>query len=328
MFDGESTPTKPFTFDVASAALKGKRDYQEDSLIASFPVGQGSGFAIVADGIGGHAAGHVASALVTTEVFAHLKIQENLMEDGAFNVPFALRAAAERANKRIADHVKQDSDTKGMGSTLLVPVIRGDRLSWISIGDSPFYLFRDGALRQLNKDHSMAPQIDMMVKVGSMAAEVGKSHPDRNVLTSVVNGDPIPEIDCPATPIRLLEGDILVAASDGLQSLSSATIANILMLGKDGPSIGLVNAFTAAVKELDSPDQDNTTFVVIKLATNNVESDVMDLDAMPVLAQAGDAPETVAAPEVAAAPEPAVAPEPEPDERTAYYYRGQKYYKD
>jgi len=321
MLDGDSTPAKTLTFDVASAAIKGARDYQEDSLISSFPMGQGAGFAIIADGIGGHVAGSLASALVTTEVFSHLKMQESQLINGVLSIPFALREAAEQANKKIAAHVKKDKDTKGMGSTLLVPVIRADRLSWISIGDSPLLLLRNGALRQLNKDHSMAPQIDMMVKTGALSAEAGKDHPDRNTLVSVLNGEEIAQIDCPASPILLKDGDILIAASDGLQFLSNGTIANTLALAKDGRSVDIANAFLTALTQLNHPEQDNTTFVVVKIGEEAAPDAVMDLDAMPVLAQADDAPAPVAV-------EPDAAAEPAQDERKAYWYRGQKYYKD
>ena len=327
MFDGESTRTNVLDFDVATAAIKGKRPYQEDSMISSFPIGQGAGFAIIADGIGGHVAGHLASALATTEIFAHLKMQESQLVDGKLDVPFALRHAAEQANKRIAAHTAMDGETKGMGTTLLVPVIRGDRLSWISVGDSPLLLFREGALRQLNQDHSMAPQIDMMVKTGSMSAQVGKDHPDRNTLLSVLNGEMIEKIDCPDTPIRLKEGDILIAATDGLQSLSNAVIAKTLMKGKNGRSMDIANAFLAAIAAKNDPDQDNTTFVVMRATVESKADDARELDSMPVLATVDD--DEVPAPRKATAPAAAPAPVAAgPDESKAYYYRGQKYYRD
>lgn len=327
MFDGESTRTNLLNFDVATAAIKGKRPYQEDSMISSFPIGQGAGFAIIADGIGGHVAGHLASALVTTEVFAHLKMQESQLVNGKLDVPFALRQAAEQANKRLAAHTAMDRETKGMGTTLLVPVIRGDRLAWISVGDSPLLLFRDGALRQLNQDHSMAPQIDMMVKTGSMSAQVGKDHPDRNTLLSVLNGDLIEKIDCPDSPIRLKEGDILIAATDGLQALSNSVIAKTLMKGKNGRSMDIANAFLAAIEAKNDPDQDNTTFVVLRATMESKVDDARDLDSLPVLAT-GDDDDDMPVRKAAA---PVAAPEPEkkvPDESKAYYYRGQKYYRD
>lgn len=327
MFDGDSTQTKLLKFDVATAAVKGKRDYQEDSMISSFPIGQGAGFAIIADGIGGHVAGALASALVTTEIFTHMKMQESRLMNGKLDVPFALREAADQANKRLAAHVAMDGETKGMGSTLLVPVVQGDRLSWISIGDSPLLLFRDGALRQLNQDHSMAPQIDMMVKTGSMSAQVGKDHPDRNTLLSVLNGEPIEKIDCPDMPIRLKEGDILIAATDGLQSLSNSTIAKTLMKGKGGHSMDIANAFLAEVEKLNTPDQDNTTFIVMRATADKKVDGVRELDAMPVLAMADD--DEIVQPVKAAAPAAPVEPEKKvPDESKAYFYRGQKYYRD
>ncbi len=323
MFDGESTQNITLEFDVASGSIVGSRKQQEDAMLANFSIGQATGFAIVCDGIGGHAAGHLASAMVTTEMFTHLKMQESHLVSGALNVPFALRQAATEANNKIAEHIQRNSETKGMGTTLLAPVIRGDRLSWLSVGDSPLYLLREGALRQLNQDHSMAPQIDMMVKTGSMSAEVGKDHPDRNMLTSVINGSEIPEIDCPKTPIQIKEGDILIAATDGLQSLSNGVLAKTIKMGTEQTAMDLVRALLAELANLDKPDQDNATFVVIKALPAEKVEDVMDLDAMPVLAMA-DEDEAVS--QQAAPVE--VAPEPEKDERKAYYYRGQKYYRD
>ena len=172
MLDADAVETDVMTFDVATASIKGAREYQQDSLISNFALGQTSGFAIVADGLGGHVGGHVASALVTAEVFGHLKMKEDQLDAGTLNIPLALREAAEAANTRVARQVREDDSLHGMGSTMLVPVIRADKLYWISVGDSPLFLFRQGALRQLNQDHSMAPQIDMMVKSGSMAPEI------------------------------------------------------------------------------------------------------------------------------------------------------------
>ena len=370
MLDADAVETDVMTFDVATASIKGAREYQQDSLISNFALGQTSGFAIVAYGLGGHVGGHVASALVTAEVFGHLKMKEDQLDAGTLNIPLALREAAEAANTRVARQVREDDSLHGMGSTMLVPVIRADKLYWISVGDSPLFLFRQGALRQLNQDHSMAPQIDMMVKTGAMSPETAKSHPDRNALTSVISGEEIDKIDCPTSPIALQPEDIIVASSDGLQFLSNSTIANTLMMSKDGRSVDIANAFLDAIAELDDPHQDNTAFVIIKLSVGSIETDVTDADDLPVLAVADDMdfddeddPETdvgagsalpvsgarrmkraVARAAAAAAQaerlraansksdEAASDSEEDtadqPSERKAYWYRGQKYYKD
>ena len=322
----DSGKSAALSFDAASVSYQGARPYQEDSVLCSFPIGQPLGFAVIADGIGGHVSGHVASALATTEIYSQFKMNEAALAAGSQSIPATLQNAANLANERIAAHTQADDETTGMGCTLLVTVVKSDKLHWLSIGDSPLFLFRGGALRLLNKDHSMAPQIDMMVKMGSMTAEVGRDHPDRNTLVSVLDGNEIAMIDCPQKPLTLLPDDIIITASDGLQYLPNATLANVLMLSKDGRSVDIANALLGALQQLDHPEQDNTAFCVIKFGDLLVMSDELHAEDIPVLAVA-DAAETTE-PAVEAASEP----QPEPDiadkERKAYWYRGQKYYKD
>lgn len=288
MLDSRSVHSDTLSFDVATAAVKGARDYQEDSVISSFPLGQNTGFAVLADGMGGHMSGNIASALVMSEVFTSLKLKEQMLDDGVLNIPATLQELAEAANKRVSDYVKINDESYGMGSTLLSTVISRDKLYWVSVGDSPLLLFRDGALRQLNKDHSMAPQIDMMVKTGAMSAEVGRNHPDRNTLTSAIAGAEIDMIDCPARPIALLPDDIVIIASDGLQFLSNSTIAKTLRLFQSSRSVDIANAFLAALSQLDHPQQDNTAFVIIKLGQDVQNSSSLDAEDMPILAMAED----------------------------------------
>ena len=252
-------------FDVATAAMKGGRDYQEDSLIASFPQGQETGFAVLADGMGGHLSGDVASALVMSEVFSRIKLKEMVLDKQITDVSALLYNTTTAANARISEHIEETPETYGMGSTLLATVIRGDELYWVSVGDSPLYLFRDGELRQLNQDHSMAPQIDMMVKVGAMDPEVGRDHPDRNTLTSAIAGVDIDKIDCPDEPTTVRPGDIIIVSSDGLQFLPNEEIAAILQKNTDARSCDISQALLTALETLDDPDQDNAAFTVIKL---------------------------------------------------------------
>jgi serine/threonine protein phosphatase PrpC len=264
-------------FDVATAATKGERDYQEDSLIASFPQGQETGFAVLADGMGGHMCGDVASALVMSEVFSQIKMNEMLLSKRITDISGILHMTATAANDRISQYVNERPDSYGMGATLLATVIRGDELYWVSVGDSPLYLFREGVLTQLNQDHSMAPQIDMMVKVGAMSEEVGRDHPDRNTLTSAIAGHAIAKIDCPDAPKTLRTGDIIIAATDGLQFLSNDAIAAILQETHTKRSMDITSALLAALDELADPDQDNTAFTVIKLGAS-LQIDRSDTD--------------------------------------------------
>ncbi|MEO0904248.1 MAG: protein phosphatase 2C domain-containing protein [Pseudomonadota bacterium] len=308
-------------FDVATAAIKGGRDYQEDSLIANFPQGQDTGFAVLADGMGGHLSGDVASALVMSEVFSEIKRKEFLLDKQITDISALLYNTAMVANASVTQHIAQQPDTYGMGSTLLACIIRGDDLYWVSVGDSPLFLFRDGELRQLNQDHSMAPQIDMMVKVGAMDPEVGRNHPDRNTLTSAIAGEDLAKIDCPDTPTAVQPGDIIVVASDGLQFLPNDRIADILRETQDQRSADMTEALLAAIDDLGDPDQDNTAFTVIKLGARAQQAMTAPTDAAPVVqlhdnlvAMPPAAVEGATEPSVATteerAPDAAQAPEP------------------
>ncbi len=261
------TPSSEFQFDAASALLQGKRENQEDALVADFAIGGDFGFVVLSDGMGGHNAGDIASKVVVTEVFSELKLQSGNKEDFGANVAAILRNAAQSANQCVRELANGTPATQGMGATLVAPVFMGDKLYWISIGDSPLFLYRGGKLNQLNEDHSMAPQIDFMVRNGIMAESVGRAHPDRNCLTSVLIGGEIPKIDCPTEPMRVREGDIIVVASDGLQYLSPAKLQSVLDEKKMLSSQEIAENFIKEINKLDDPCQDNVSFTVIKVAS-------------------------------------------------------------
>ena len=255
-------------FDVATAICQGGRDYQEDAIVADFPFGSDSGVVVLADGMGGHAAGDVASKIVVTEVFSELKFQSSNFQDFETEIPQYLTAAAVNANECVREHVLQHPETRGMGSTLVSLVLVENRMFWMSLGDSPLYHFRNGQLRQLNEDHSMAPQIDFMVKQGLLDEDAGRNHPDRNCLTSVILGDRVAKSDCPKAPFELQVGDIVVVSSDGLQYLEEPTIQKILHKYRRRKSAEIAGYLLEAIEDLADPDQDNCTFTVIKLNHN------------------------------------------------------------
>lgn len=255
-------------FDVASAICQGGRDYQEDAIVTDFPAGSDTGLAVLADGMGGHAAGDVASKIVVTEVFGDLKFESANFLGFEKEVPEYLKSAATNANLCVGDHVKAYPQTHGMGSTLVAMVMVANRMYWMSIGDSPLYLLRQGKLRQLNEDHSMAPQIDLMVESGLVSEEEGLEHPDRNCLTSVIFGANVAKSDCPGTPFTLEVGDIVLISSDGLQYLQNEKIEKILRKNRRRKSSEIAEHLLEAIYNLADPDQDNVSFAVIKLNHN------------------------------------------------------------
>ena len=254
-----------FNFDAASAISQGRREYQEDALATDFSNGTELSFVVLSDGMGGHAAGDVASKIIVTEMFRKLTFMRAEMENSNTCISDTLRKSAMQANEKLKDHVNAHPDTKGMGATLVSTVIVRGKLYWISIGDSPLFLFRDNALIQLNEDHSMSNTIDIMVQTGLISVEEGENHPERNVLTSVLFGEPIPEIDCPSKPMQLQAGDILIVASDGLQFLSNAEIENLLCDHPFSKSCDIADGLMKALKDQNDPDLDNVSMSVIQL---------------------------------------------------------------
>jgi PPM family protein phosphatase len=220
---------------------QGARPYQEDSW-ALRTLGDGSLLAVVADGMGGHAGGAVASKLAV-EAFVHALEQGGGLADG-------LREANEAVGKGAAGQ----PDLAGMGATLVAAQVRGDEVRWISVGDSPFFLVSAGRLERLNADHSMAPQIDEMRKRGLLTEEEAIHHPARHTLREAVMGEPLTLIDKGS---RRLGADAkLLLCSDGVQTLTVREIE----VGALKPVRGLIDAVLAAADE----HQDNITVVKLE----------------------------------------------------------------
>lgn len=257
--------------EAASALCRGARSRQEDALATSFAQGAEVGFAVLSDGMGGHEAGDVASRIIVAEIFADLtmRIADPALSEA--DIPKLLRSAANVANHRLRARIMAAPETAGMGGTVIAAVVVAGRLYWMSVGDSPLYLYRAGRLARLNDDHSLAPQIDLMVRKGLIDAEVGRNHPQRNCLTSALTGDEIAVMDCPDAPFELLDGDLLLVASDGLQFLSDAQIEAVLSRAAGAQSAAIANALIAEVTALGDPEQDNTSVVVLKASDDTVE---------------------------------------------------------
>ncbi|MEL6411090.1 MAG: protein phosphatase 2C domain-containing protein [Pseudomonadota bacterium] len=255
-------------YDAATGLALGQRLRQEDAVAHDFTVGAPHGFAVLADGMGGHAAGDLASQIAVTEMFSELKMRSCDAAALESNIQHALTEAIEEVNLCIADVAEERSEEQigqPMGSTLVAPIFFGNRLYWISVGDSPLFLFRDNSLVRLNEDHSAAADIDQMCAEGLIDQQEAQTHPDRNCLTSVLIGDDIPRVDCSADPTQLRPGDIVLAASDGLLFLHEQRIKETLEENQDRASAEIVSALLHDIEALHDPEQDNVSICLIKL---------------------------------------------------------------
>jgi len=251
--------------DTATALALGRRERQEDAVVAEFPQGGGPGFAVLSDGMGGHGAGDVASKIIVAEMFGALLFAcacpQHVREAGTE----ILAAAAEAANDRLRRHAETQGAEEVMGGTLVSTIVAGGGLRWISVGDSPLYLYREGALRRLNENHSMAARIDQLVRGGMMDAETARDHPQRHCLTSALTGAGIDRIDCPDGALPLRPGDVVLMASDGVHALSDPQIRQVLDRHRRADSRTIADALRAAVLAAEAPHQDNLSLIVIRM---------------------------------------------------------------
>lgn len=177
------------------------RPGNEDSYLCDHPL------YVVADGLGGHAAGEVASALVV-ERLSEVSVADDTSADAAQQ---ALADAVRDANRRIHQSAIDDPEHAGMGTTVTAAVAVGDSLCLAHVGDSRAYLLRDGELSRITEDHT---PVQRAVRAGVLTAEEALHHPSRHVLAQAVGLDIDVEIDTPT--VELQAGDRIVLCTDGM----------------------------------------------------------------------------------------------------------------
>jgi PPM family protein phosphatase len=229
--------------DFAGRAIQGARDDQED-YYAFEVIDDKRLLLVLADGAGGQASGELASrqaAMGFLDAYADL-------DGGALP---NLKEALVRANRRLAEFMDRDpSKRTTMATTLTAVLVDEHHAHWISVGDSPLLLFREGKIERLNEDHSGAGDPS-----GKMA---------RNVLRSALVGGRIPLIDWRRDPFALKEGDILVLASDGVWTLTEKQIVKQIAGQQERKASEIAAALISAIQARKKLRQDNVTVAVIK----------------------------------------------------------------
>ena len=225
------------------------RPQNEDSYLCEHPL------YAVADGLGGHAAGEVASALVV-ERLTELTFGDDVSLDAAQQ---ELAEAVRDANRRIHRSAAEDPQHAGMGSTVTAAVAVGATLCFAHVGDSRGYLLRGGELSQITEDHT---PVQRAVRAGVISAEEAKHHPSRHVLAQAVGLDVDVEVDTPR--VDLQAGDRIVLCTDGMTDPIPDTDIPGIIGDADGPD-AVVDALITAALQRGGPD--NVTIVVIDAAS-------------------------------------------------------------
>ena len=240
-----------------------KRTSNEDSYSTRPDVG----LFVVADGMGGHVAGEVASRVAVEAIEAFIQETAGADKNRTWPFPFdptvsleanRLRAAFRLANRKIASAIADSQDLRGMATTASAVLLGPQGASVAHVGDSRVYVLRSGKLDQLTHDHSW---VEEQVRAGTLTPTAARQHPWRNVVTRALSGGEDPEVD--VTEVVPRPGERYLLCSDGLFTvLSDARIAELL--GDMKASLdAIAGALVAAANDAGGPD--NITALILQI---------------------------------------------------------------
>ncbi len=230
------------------------RDHNEDAFLVLPDVAPW--LVVVADGMGGHQSGEVASRLTVEEMaaaFAGRPPERTLLRRRA-NARERLITAIEQANRRVLGEARRDVGKQGMGTTVVALVIDGGSVHVAHVGDSRAYRLRDDTLKQLTRDHSL---LNDYLDMGLLTPEQAASFPYKNVIVRAVGLSPFVEVEVDTLDVSA--GDRFLLCSDGLTDLVSDTTIRDRLARGDDP----INTAETLVKlALQAGGLDNVTAVV------------------------------------------------------------------
>lgn len=233
-----------------------KRSINEDYLDV-VDKSEGLYLAVLADGMGGHNAGDVASELAVrflTDRFLKSALQLGSEEE---IVSSWMQEAYEGANERISSIAESDPSCKGMGTTLIAAVFQENKVTFAHIGDSRVYLYSKGEIKPLTKDHSY---VNVLLDSGEIDEEQARNHPKKNMLMKAI-GTEI-SIDPDILTVRLRQGEIILMCSDGLSNMVNAEQMTYV-LEKDVSLTAKVNTFIELANEQGG--EDNISIILCQM---------------------------------------------------------------
>ena len=243
------------TISYAASDIGRVRSSNQDSGYAGFNL------FFVADGMGGHAGGDIASALVAQRV-----AQADAIYDSAEKAGEILRETIWQANAVLRESCKEHPELSGMGTTFSGMIIVGDKATIAHIGDSRIYRARDGEVKQITSDHTF---VQRLVETGRITAEEALVHPRRSVLMRVLcDMEEFPEIDIETYDV--LPGDRWMMCSDGLSGPVPESVMDRLMLSKID-SYEATELLVGEALEFGAPD--NVTVVVVDIVNAKNQTD-------------------------------------------------------
>lgn len=259
----EKVSNDVFAFETGQSTDKGcRRKINEDAVLCM----PDRGIWVLADGMGGHAAGDFASGAIV-EAVGSMGVGTSVTQDLERRFMDRLRVA----NERIVSHAS-DLGRGAVGSTVAGLLISADTFACIWAGDSRIYLLRDGRLTQVTTDHT---EVQAMIDAGSLTPEQAETWPRRNVITRAIGVGSAP--DCDVVDARLHEGDVFLLCSDGLTAHCSDEDIRAALVA---PAMSAQQACDSLVSTtLERGAKDNVTVAVVRVSSAPAS---FDLDSAPM----------------------------------------------
>jgi len=234
------------------------REINEDNWYANEPSPVSKAFyAIVADGMGGHQAGEVASRLATETISEY--INNRYTDELSYgDLKVMLIKAVEEANKRILAESRKSSTKIGMGTTLVMCFIINNKVIVTHVGDSRLYLLRKNSIHKVTKDHSLVAEL---VKEGKITEKEALTHPQKNIITRALGTDSTVEIDI--CEFDLIDRDIILLCTDGLSNM--LTDDEIFKTVSESENV-IISPKNLVDRSNENGGTDNITAVVLKYA--------------------------------------------------------------
>lgn len=259
--------TRGHNEDTFLLADLGETEPIRESRLAEYEVGERGMLFLVADGMGGAAAGELASEMAAVQIHRHLiETWSSAPIVSAEGFTTFLREAVERANGALHSYALEHPDVRGMGTTATVAGVWGDRVYLAQIGDSRGYLIRGGSARQLTRDQSLTQRL---VEVGELTEEEAEASARRNIILQALGPEARVKVDLSTQALQ--RGDLLLICSDGLTSVARRTdIATVA--GEETDVQQICEHLITLANERGGPD--NITVIAVRFDGDGLQEKV------------------------------------------------------
>lgn len=248
--------------EIASATHAGMvREHNEDCIAADAQ----TGIAVLADGMGGHNAGEVASRMAVELIYSQLKAHRaRAPRIDRVDSEALVAQQIDDANSAVFEAARADAGCEGMGTTLVVALYYGSSLTVGHVGDSRLYRLRAGALEQLTRDHSVVQE---QLELGTISQDELRYAANRNVLTRAVGIDPAVSAD--VHTLRIQAGDVYLLCSDGLTDMLSDREIQAVLVSSDARLESVADQLVQRANEKGGID--NISVILVRAARGSEE---------------------------------------------------------